>query len=135
MPVASATKTVMLVLINNRKDAAVTVQKILTGWGCLIKTRLGIHEGTLENCSNHGLLILELVGDQKKIEGLHHKLSLVKGVSVKMQTLEVAMEEAPKAKVAKAGKPAKTVKAPKIVKAAKAAKAAKVVAKKPAKKK
>ena len=129
MPATSATKTVMLVLINNRKEAAVTVQKILTGWGCLIKTRLGIHEGTLENCSNHGLLILELVGDPKKIEGLHHKLGLVKGVTVKTQTLEVEMEAAPKAKVAKAAKTAKPAKT------GKAAKAPKAAAKKPAKKK
>lgn len=115
MPTMSAVKTVMLVLINNRKEAAVTVQKILTGWGCLIKTRLGIHEGVLESCTNHGLLILELVGDKAKIEGLHHKLSLVKGVSVKMETLKVDMETAPKA--------------------AKAASAEKKPAKKPAKKK
>jgi hypothetical protein len=31
---------------------------VLTGWGCMIKTRLGIHEGTMEDCSERGLIIL-----------------------------------------------------------------------------
>ncbi|GEM_PF-6480669 len=36
-------KTVMAVLIENRRETTEQVQKILTGWGCIIKTRLGIH--------------------------------------------------------------------------------------------
>jgi hypothetical protein len=59
----SIEKTVMLVLINNRKGSAEKVQKILTGCGCFIKTRLGIHDGVVDNCSDHGLLFLELVGE------------------------------------------------------------------------
>ncbi len=41
-------KTVMVVLISHRHDAAAKVQAVLTGWGCMIKTRLGIHEGVQE---------------------------------------------------------------------------------------
>jgi len=55
-------KTILLILVGKRKDSAVKVQQILTAWGCNIKTRLGIHDGVLENCSDTGLLILELVG-------------------------------------------------------------------------
>ena len=36
-------KTILAVLISKRKGAAVNVQKILTGWECIIKTRLGRH--------------------------------------------------------------------------------------------
>lgn len=85
-------KTVMLVLIGKRQEAAVTVQKILTGWGCLIKTRLGIHDGVLDNCSDSGLLILELVGDKAKHEEIVHKLELVQGVNVKLVQLELKDE-------------------------------------------
>ncbi|GAB4157765.1 MAG: hypothetical protein Kow00107_06950 [Planctomycetota bacterium] len=81
--------TVMAILISNRKDAAEKVQKILTGWGCLIKTRLGLHEGVLENCSDKGLIILELVGTDEQKEELLHKLSLVNGVSAKKIELSV----------------------------------------------
>ncbi|HOW16528.1 MAG TPA: hypothetical protein PK443_02325 [bacterium] len=61
-------KTVLIVLIGNRKEAAVTIQKILTDWGCTIKTRLGIHDGVLDNCTNSGLLILDIVGQKEKNE-------------------------------------------------------------------
>ena len=66
-------KQILLVLIGNRKESAVTVQKILTGWGCLIKTRLGIHDGVLDECSDAGLLILEIVGDKKKHKEMARK--------------------------------------------------------------
>ena len=37
-------KQILLILIGSRKESAVTVQKVLTAWGCMIKTRLGIHD-------------------------------------------------------------------------------------------
>ncbi|RJP71261.1 MAG: hypothetical protein C4539_05135 [Ignavibacteriales bacterium] len=82
-------KTVLLILIGSRKESAVNVQKVLTGWGCMIKTRLGIHDGVLDNCSDQGLLILELVGDQSQKDELVRKISLIKGVTSKVVELEV----------------------------------------------
>jgi hypothetical protein len=86
-------KTVLVILIGSRKASAVNVQKVLTGWGCMIKTRLGIHDGVLDNCSDQGLLILELVGDDKQKEELTRKLNLVKGISVKLVQLELPAEK------------------------------------------
>ena len=77
-------KTILIVLIDKRKNAAIRVQKVLTGWGCLIKTRLGIHDGTLSQCSDAGLLILELVGEKAKKKELSRKLSILPGVKVKL---------------------------------------------------
>jgi len=82
-------KTVLIILVGSRKDSAVNVQKVLTGWGCLIKTRLGIHDGVLDNCSDQGLLILELVGDQSQKDELVRKIELIKGVTSKVVDLEV----------------------------------------------
>ena len=82
-------KQILLILIDNRKKSAVTVQKILTGWGCLIKTRLGIHDGVLDECSDNGLLILEIVGEEKKHKEMSRKLNLIKGVSTKFVKLKV----------------------------------------------
>lgn len=80
-------KTILLVLISSRKNAAVNVQKILTAWGCNIKTRLGIHDGVLENCSDEGLIILELVGKPEDHEEMARKLNLLEGVKAKLVTL------------------------------------------------
>ncbi|MDI3517092.1 MAG: hypothetical protein PWP37_882 [Thermotogota bacterium] len=82
-------KTVMAILVDNRKNAAVQVQKILTEWGCLIKTRLGLHDGTLDNCSDSGLIILELVGDAEKHAQLCERLNALPGVVAKYMKLSV----------------------------------------------
>ena len=82
-------KTIILVLIGKRKDEAVKVQQILTGWGCLIKTRLGIHDGVLDNCSDSGLVILEMVGSDEQNQEIARKLSVLPGVSSKLIELVV----------------------------------------------
>lgn len=86
-------KTILLILVGQRKQAAVQVQKVLTGWGCMIKTRLGIHNGVMENCSDQGLLILELAGDRKQMDELARKVSLIKGVTSKLIDLKVPKEK------------------------------------------
>lgn len=82
-------RDVLLLLVQHREDTADRVQKILTGWGCFIKTRLGLHDGVLDNCSESGLIFLELVGEQAKHEELVRKLKLVKGVDVQLVQLDV----------------------------------------------
>ncbi len=80
-------RTIVSVIILNRDDVAVKVQKILTAWGCMIKTRLGIHDGVLDNCTQTGLLILEMVGEDGKIDEFVRKLNLIDGVEAKSLTL------------------------------------------------
>ena len=82
-------KTILLILIGNRKKTAVKVQQILTGWGCIIKTRLGIHDGVLENCTDEGLLILELYGTVGQKRELARKVAILPGVSSKLVNLTV----------------------------------------------
>ncbi len=80
-------RTIVALIILNRDDVAVKVQKLLTAWGCMIKTRLGIHDGVLDNCTQTGLLILEIVGEDEKINEFVRKLNLIKGVDAKALTL------------------------------------------------
>lgn len=82
-------KNFIIVVINKRKNEAVTVQKILTEWGCLIKTRLGLHEGVLDDCSEIGSIILEMVGEIEKHEELVRKLNLLAGVTAKLVNVPV----------------------------------------------
>jgi len=106
-------KNVLLVLVGSRKISAVNVQKTLTGWGCLIKTRLGVHEVAGENCSDSGLLFLELTGDKAKHKELARKLQIINGVKAELVTLKVDERAEPARftpvhpKGAKAAKPAK----------------------------
>ncbi len=86
-------RDIVAVLIESRSDTAVNVQKILTGWGCLIKTRLGLHDGVLNKCSQTGLVILEMVGEDEKIDECVRKLNLIKGAQAKHIRLDLGEEE------------------------------------------
>lgn len=82
-------KSILLVLVGKRKEDAVKIQQILTAWGCIIKTRLGIHDGVLDNCSDSGLLILELYGTEEQKNELTRKVAVIPGVSSKLVDLSV----------------------------------------------
>ncbi len=86
-------RDIVAVLIESRSETAVNVQKILTGWGCLIKTRLGLHDGVLNKCSQTGLVILEMVGEDEKIDECVRKLNLIKGAQAKHIRLDLGEED------------------------------------------
>lgn len=85
-------RDIVAIIVEQRNETAVNVQKILTGWGCMIKTRLGLHEGVLDECVPCGLIILEMVGEDAKIEEFLRKLNLLKGVQAKRITLELPID-------------------------------------------
>ena len=77
-------KTILLILMGNRTGTAVKVQEILTDMGCYIKTRLGIHDGTPEACTNTGLVVLELIGDESHMHDLENSLNEVPDVKAEL---------------------------------------------------
>lgn len=68
--------------IHNRGETAVHVQRLLTEYGCSIKTRLGLHEVSGDYCAAAGLLLLEMVGDESRSRELAAKLDELDGVEV-----------------------------------------------------
>lgn len=82
-------KTILLALVGNRQESAVKVQQILTEMGCCVKTRLGIHDVTPEECSNAGLIIIELLGSDEEKNIVVRKLEEVEYVSVKLVNLSI----------------------------------------------
>jgi hypothetical protein len=79
-------KTVLMATLSMRKLEAIKVQETLTKYGCLIKTRLGLHGGDNE-CSDCGLIILELKGSEKEFKKLDSALKKIKGVKTKLVSL------------------------------------------------
>ena len=82
-------RNVLLIYLNTRQETSEKVQKILSGWGCYIKTRLGIHDGVLDNCSDTGLVFIDLVGEKEKHTEIERKLNLVKGVDARLVTMNI----------------------------------------------
>ncbi|MGQ1785667.1 MULTISPECIES: hypothetical protein [unclassified Saccharicrinis] len=74
--------TILGVSVFDRTKEAGEVQKVLTKFGCSIKTRLGLHEVSDDFCSKSGLIILELFGDKKEQKKLEKKLVGIEGVEV-----------------------------------------------------
>lgn len=75
------TYNLLLVKVARRSQAASEVQKILTEFGCSIRTRLGLHEVSPAYCAEDGLIILELQGKPENIKTLEERLSRVPGVT------------------------------------------------------
>lgn len=73
-------RTIMGIEIQNREELAVKVQSLLTKHGCVIKTRLGLHE-TGNVCSPSGLIILEFAQDVSgEYSALENELNELEGV-------------------------------------------------------
>ncbi len=70
--------------VNHRSGDAVKVQGILTKYGCIIKTRLGLHEAS-NICSDEGLILLELIErkDKVSVECLEEEINALEDVKIK----------------------------------------------------
>ena len=74
------TKTILGVHVAQRTKHTPKVQKILSDYGCSIRTRIGLHEAGDGFCSPNGLILLEVVS---QASALAAALAKVPGVSVK----------------------------------------------------
>ena len=66
--------------VTNRAAQVPPVQKLLTEYGCNIKTRLGLHHVDENGCSPRGLILLEMFGDLAACRQLKSKLGAMEGV-------------------------------------------------------
>ena len=58
--------------ILNRTEDATKLQEILTNYGCLIKTRIGLHDMGEYKCLNYGIVLIQVVD---KINEIYDELS------------------------------------------------------------
>ena len=79
--------TVLGIRIEDRVKEAGEVQKVLTKFGCSIKTRLGLHEVSNDFCSSSGLILLELTGPKDEQEKLHATLVKIPGTLIRKMEL------------------------------------------------
>lgn len=84
-----AERIILGVQVTNRLENIMDVQKILTEFGCNIKTRLGLHEVTESHCSTVGLLILETYGNVADILRMESKLRELKGLTVQKMVFQM----------------------------------------------
>ena len=81
---------IITILVGKRKESALKVQEVLTDFGCIIVTRIGLHE-TIGACSDCGLIILQIKGDKKEADSMLKKLNKIKQVNAKR--LELSFDD------------------------------------------
>jgi hypothetical protein len=79
---------IMAVLQENRVETATKVQEVLTKYGCFIQVRLGLHDSGVDECTNTGLILLQLCGQDLPLKEFEGKLVAIPGVKVKHMTLD-----------------------------------------------
>jgi len=70
--------------VNHRSGDAIKVQEILSKYGCIIKSRLGLHDAG-DGCSDEGLILLELIErkDKVSVECLEEEVNALEDVKIK----------------------------------------------------
>lgn len=53
---------------DNRSETALRIQRVLTKFGCFIRTRLGLHSSKTADCTEYGLLLLEITNKEKSVD-------------------------------------------------------------------
>lgn len=81
-------RNIIAMTLKGRSDNAVKVQQVLTEHGCRIKARIGLHDGTGDDCSNEGLIVLQVCGSDGEIRALADGLNAVDGVNARHISLD-----------------------------------------------
>jgi len=77
--------SILIISISNRCKEAIEAQKILTEYGNIIHTRLGIHESNIPD--NQGIIVLYIIDTQKAKE-LQSKISNITGIKTYINMIE-----------------------------------------------
>ena len=78
---APGTVEILGILVERNRDIVLSVQKLLTAYGCNIRTRLGVNEKFFGESA--GLIILELKGDEEQRLLLEKDLKALNRVHVR----------------------------------------------------
>ena len=75
--------TIMGIRLGNRVNTAMEFQKILTDFGCIIKTRLGLHDVSDNKCSPRGIILLEVINDEDAVK-FEKELCKIEGIEIQL---------------------------------------------------
>lgn len=80
--------TIMAIIQGNRMETAVKVQDVLTKYGCYIRVRLGLHDAAVSSCTNSGIILLQLCGEDVPVNQMEEELKQIPEVKVKYMLLD-----------------------------------------------
>jgi hypothetical protein len=75
--------TIIGIRLDNRSQTALDFQKTLTTYGCIIKTRLGLHDVAANVCAPNGIILLEVIDDAEAIK-FKDELAKIPGAEIQV---------------------------------------------------
>jgi hypothetical protein len=75
-------KIILGIHVKHRSTDAVKIQKLLTGYGCSIQTRIGLHDTDENGERSEGIILLELCGNTDETSALEKELLALPDVEV-----------------------------------------------------
>ena len=70
--------------VDNRVANAVKLQEVLTKDGCNIKTRLGLHDTSGDECATDGIVILQPYGEENEVKSMVEDLNSLEGIKARL---------------------------------------------------
>lgn len=83
-----ANTTILGILLRKRVQTASTFQEILSRHGCIIKTRIGIHNVNDNVCSPEGVILLDVIGSHEEITALIEDIKSLEGAEIQKMSFE-----------------------------------------------
>jgi hypothetical protein len=74
--------------ITDRVQTVPDVQRIFTEYGCYIRTRVGLHEVQGSYCAPGGLVLLDMICEDKVCQEMVAKLKAIPGIDVQQMAFE-----------------------------------------------
>ncbi len=74
--------------VTDRVTKVPEVQKILTEYGCYIRTRIGLHDVQGDYCSPNGIILLDLICQDSACQEMAAKLAALPGIEVQQMVFE-----------------------------------------------
>lgn len=72
----------------NRCESANSIQKILTEYGCYIRTRLGLHDTTSFKCPKEAIMLLEITDKKMSVE-IEKKLLNISSIEIQRMEFDL----------------------------------------------
>ena len=79
--------TIFGIRLLSRQVASLKFQETLSKYGCNIKTRIGLHDISDGVCSPDGVILLEVVGDERILSGMMADLRQIEGLKLETMLL------------------------------------------------
>ncbi|MBQ2871323.1 hypothetical protein IJE86_06450 [bacterium] len=80
-------KTIIGIKLTNRTETSTQFQNLLSEYGCIIRTRIGLHDIENGKCSTNGIILLEVINDEL-VPKFQKDLCSVDGIELQQMVFE-----------------------------------------------